>query len=107
MTHPPRPCSKVEVLEDPTLCGLFTRKLLPVRTKAERVQCLRGCARHTNERGVKESSGEVEAGEASHRIAIGDGLQVDVYPPYEQDSRVRVQIKYCNKYPYHSVFVAI
>ena len=28
--------SEVEVLEDPTVCGLFTRKLLPARTRAER-----------------------------------------------------------------------
>ena len=67
MTHSPRSCSEVEVLEYPALYGLFTRMVLPVRTRAERVQCLRGCTRHTKERGVEESSGAVEAGEASRR----------------------------------------
>ena len=71
--HSPRSpsCSEVGVLEDPTLCGLFT---LPARTRAECVQCLRGCARHTKERGVEESSGAVgaddqadDSGEASRR----------------------------------------
>ena len=28
--------SEVEVLKDPTVCRLFTRKLLPARTRAER-----------------------------------------------------------------------
>ena len=50
----------------------------------------------------RKAAGQGRATRVRHRDAIEDGLQVDVCPPYEQDSRVQVQIKYYSKHLCHS-----